>query len=112
MSLVAALLENILGMLCSHIATLAQHPIEFLFGFEYELDELKLKHFDQNGDEHVQWIAGIVERQTGECKYYRVEARSTVELVATAVLAIPDGSFAYADDLPAYNELGRLHYHY
>ncbi len=45
--------------------------------------------------------------------YYRIARRSIDELIPRAVLAIPDGSFTYTDDLAAYHTLGRLRYqHY
>jgi ISXO2-like transposase domain len=92
---------------------LAQHPISFTHGFEYELDELKLRRvLLPNGLYREQWVGGVLERQTGKCMYYRVATRSHEDLVAPVVLLVPDGSFTYTDELRSYMILGRLRYHH
>jgi ISXO2-like transposase domain len=93
---------------------LARDPIVFTNRFEYELDELRIKRVLQpNGLLQHQWVAGIVERQTGKCVYYRVASRSSLDLVSPAVIAIPDGSFTYTDEHRSYLVLDQLHYqHY
>lgn len=88
---------------------LAREPIEFTHGFEYEADELYLRHvLGPNGPIQKQWIAGILERQTGKCIYYRVDDRSIDSLIPPIVLSIPNGSLVYTDEWPSYVTLGSL----
>ena len=91
---------------------LVTQPIEFTHGFEYEVDELYLKHvnFGLNDYQNV-WVAGIVERQTGKTKYYRCDDRSNRSLVPPIVNSVPDGSFVYSDDWKGYNDLVNWNYH-
>lgn len=93
---------------------LARDPIEFTHGFEYEADELL---FIRNviGPEGLvpkQWIAGILERQTGKCIYYRVVDRSIDSLIPPIALSIGFGSFIYTDDWRSYLTLDNLPYHH
>ena len=91
---------------------LVTHPVLFTHGFEYEVDELYLKH-EKYGDDDFRnvLVAGICERQTGKIKYYRVASRSNASLVPPIVGAVPDGSFVYSDDWNGYNELVNYNYY-
>ncbi len=93
-------------------AYLVTHPLTFTFGFEYEVDELFLKHvwYGPNDFRNI-WVAGICERQTGKIKYYRTGGRSNNELVPPIVNSIPQGSFVYSDEWNGYNDLVNFNYY-
>lgn len=96
----------------AYSADLVTDPILFDDGFEYEADELYLRHLRVGlHDTRHQWIAGILERRTGKLKYYRVPDRSGASLVPPIVASVPPGSFVYSDDWKGYNEL-RDHEYY
>ena len=89
-------------------------PITFQDGFEYEADELYLRHVRvEPGVFRKQWVAGILERATGKLVYYRVENRSSESLLPPITQRLPFGVFVYTDDWPAYRPLDEmmfLHY--
>ena len=81
-------------------------PLTFTNGFEYEVDELFLKHVRVgHGLFRSQWVAGILERVTGKLMYYRVNDRSGASLVPPIVEHVPHGSFVYSDEWKGYNSL-------
>ncbi len=86
-------------------------PISFATGFEYEVDELYLKHVKvgPNAFEN-QWIASIYERATGKVVYYRVENRSSDSLIPPIILHLTEGVFIYSDDWSGYSPLRHLMY--
>jgi hypothetical protein len=91
---------------------LVTDPITFTYGFEYEVDELYLKHVKYGDDDYRNiWVAGIVERQTGKLKYYRIPHRSGASLVPPIVNSVPDGSFVYSDEWRGYNDLVNWNYY-
>jgi hypothetical protein len=91
---------------------LVTSPIVFDQGFEYETDELYLRHVRlHDGGSRKQWIAGIYERATGKVVYYRVEDRSGLSLVPPIVDRVPPGSFVYTDDWRGYNDLRNRPYY-
>ncbi len=93
-------------------AALVTQPIAFTHGFEYEVDELYLKHVKYGDDDYRNiYVGGIVERQTGKIKYYRLATRGGTSLVPPIVNSIPDGSFVYSDDWSGYNDLRNWNYH-
>ncbi len=94
-------------------ASLVTSPITFTRGFEYEVDELYLKHvrYGPNDFRNI-WVAGIVERQTRKTIYYRIADRSNNSLVPPIVDSIPDGSFVYSDTWNGYNDLSYWNYHH
>jgi len=98
----------------AYSADLVTNPIEFTHGYEYEVDELYLRHLRVgHGLSIKQWVAGILERQTGKLKYYRVPDRSGQSLVPPIVDSIPRGSFVYSDDWKGYNSLrNHPYYHF
>ncbi len=92
---------------------LVTSPITFTAGFEYEVDELYLKHVKYGLNDYRNiWVAGIVERQTRKTKYYRCADRSNASLVPPLVESIPDGSFVYSDTWNGYNDLVNWNYHH
>lgn len=87
-------------------AELVTEPITFNYGYEYEVDELLIKHVRDGHGHHIrQWVAGIYERQTRKCLYYRINDRSTPSLIPPIVERIPQGSFVYSDDWRPYRQL-------
>jgi len=96
----------------AYSAALVTQPITFTHGFEYEVDELYLKHVKYGEDNFRNiWVGGIVERQTGKIKYYRLPSRGGASLVPPIVTAVPDGAFVYSDDWSGYNDLINWNYH-
>jgi hypothetical protein len=96
----------------AYSAALVTQPITFSHGFEYEVDELYLKHVKYGeGDYRNIWVGGIVERQTGKIKYYRLPTRGGASLVPPIVSAVPEGAFVYSDDWRGYNDLVNWNYH-
>ena len=88
-------------------------PITFNGGFEYEADELLIKEVrDDNGHHFRQWVAGLYERQTGQCIYYRIDGRSTPSLIPPIVDHVPQGSFVYTDDWRPYRILPNHNFHH
>ena len=93
-------------------AALVTQPIAFTHGFEYEVDELYLKHVQYGDDDYRNiWVGGIVERQTGKIKYYRLATRGGNSLVPPIVDNVPNGSFVYSDEWGGYNDLRNWNYH-
>lgn len=96
-----------------YAADLVTNPIVFTHGYEYEVDELYLRHLRVgHGQSIKQWVAGILERQTGKLKYYRVPNRSGTSLVPPIVASVPQGSFVYSDEWRGYNTLRDHPYHH
>jgi transposase-like protein len=85
---------------------LVTNPITFDDGFEYEVDELYLRHLRVGPGQYIrQWVAGILERRTGKLLYYRVNSRSGASLIPPIVANIPNGSFVYSDEWRGYRRL-------
>lgn len=78
-------------------------PLRFDGGFEYEVDELQIKHVREgNYYLNIQWVQGILERSTGKVYYHRIEGRTIPELVPPVLEWVPDGSFVYTDEWRSY----------
>lgn len=92
---------------------LTRDPISFTNGFEFEIDELFLRHIRrQDGAHGTQWIMGMLERATGKVLFFRVPDRSALSLIPPIIVAVPNGSFVYTDDWSAYRSLVALPYHH
>jgi hypothetical protein len=90
----------------AYSADLDTTPITFTDGFEYEVDELFLKHLRVGHGLFIpQWVAGILERRTGKLLYYRVADRSGTSLVPPITAHVPQGSFVYSDEWKGYRRL-------
>jgi transposase-like protein len=87
-------------------------PIRFEAGGEYEVDEIFLNrvYSYRRRKYRTQWIAGILERETGKVKYYRVDDRSRHSLVPPIIQSVPPGSFIYSDEWTAYRTLASHSY--
>lgn len=88
---------------------LENDPIVFLSNGEYEVDECLVKHVVdvRNNGYRLQWIGGILERETGQVLLYRVSDRSTRSLIQPIVNNVPRGSFIYSDEWTVYRALER-----
>lgn len=92
---------------------LTRDPISFTNGFEFEVDEIFLRHIRrQDGTHGTQWIMGMLERVTGKVIYFRIPDRSALSMIPSIIVAIPNGSFVYTDDWASYNSLVSLPYHH
>jgi hypothetical protein len=90
---------------------LVTNPITFSHGFEYEVDELYLKHIKVGPDAYTnQWIASILERASGKIIYYRIPDRSSMSLVPPIILLLDAGVFIYSDEWRGYLPLDNLTY--
>jgi hypothetical protein len=90
---------------------LVTDPITLDHGFEYEVDEVYIKHVEVEPDTYQnQWVASIYERSTGRIIYYRVDDRSSLSLIPPIILKLPGGVFIYSDDWRSYRALDTLMY--
>ncbi len=90
---------------------LVTHPITFDRGFEYEADEVLVKHVKVGPNTYEeQVVASIYERASGKIIYYRVDDRSSLSLIPPIILHLPNGVFIYTDDWRSYRVLGTLMY--
>ena len=82
-------------------------PITFEDNREYEVDECLIKHFlNVNDRTHcVQWIGGILERQTGKVKLFKLNDRGSQSLIPPILNSVPLGSWKYIDDWRSYHPL-------
>ncbi len=98
----------------AYSADLVTTPLTFTGGFEYEVDELFLKHVRVGHDLfRTQWAAGILECATGKLMYYRVPNRSGASLIPPIVQHVPRGSFVYSDEWKGYRRLrDHPYYHF
>ena len=79
---------------------LTRDPISFTNGFEFEADEVFLRHIRREDGTHgTQWIMGILERATGKVFYFRIPDRSALSMIPLIIVAIPNVSFVYTDAL-------------
>ena len=79
---------------------LAANPIQLNDGGEYEIDECQLKHIQDAQGNVLQnvWVAGILERATGQVMMYRVPNRNTQSLIPPIVQRVPTGAFIFSDE--------------
>ena len=92
---------------------LARDPISFTNGFEFEIDELFLRHIRlEDGSHGTQWVMGMLERATGKVIYFRIPDRSAMSMIPPIIVAVPTGSFVYTDDWPSYNSLADLPFYH
>ena len=83
---------------------LAANPIQFNDGGIYEVDECQLKHIQDSQGNVLQyvWVAGILERATGQVRMYRVPSRSNQSLIPPITQHVPAGAFIFSDELTTY----------
>jgi hypothetical protein len=93
---------------------LQKDPIQFEAGGEYEVDETLFRRVRNNQGElvDVQWVAGILERDSGKVLLYRVPNRSHESLLPPIRSHIPQGCFLYSDELTTYHMLDQEYMHY
>lgn len=101
---------------CRHAyqQALQKDPIQFEAGGEYEVDETLFRRVHNNQGElvDVQWVAGILERDSGKVLLYRVPNRSHESLLPPIRSHIPQGCFLYSDELTTYHMLDQEYMHY
>jgi len=94
--------------LCGEIYDYFQeNPISFTEGDEFEVDECLLKHvwFSKNRRHKIQWIGGILERESGKVLLYRIDDRSAASLIPPILENVPPGVWVYSDELTSYHRL-------
>ena len=97
--------DNLRGLYQDELST---SPIVFDAHGEYEVDEVQIKRVKVRRHLYkIQWVAGILERETGMVKLYMVEDRSTESLIPPILASIPVGNFIYTDEWRSYSELDR-----
>src|SRR5262249_35105264 len=106
---VAEYYDNLRGEWFDYLQT---NPISFTDGDEFEVDECLIKHvWSSRRRKHVvQWVGGILERETGKVLLYRVDDRSAASLIPPILTNIPSGCWVYSDELASYNAINRHAY--
>ena len=101
--------DNLRG---EYLENLKADPINFSGNLEYEVDECLIKAVidKTSGLRHNQWIAGILERNSGLLSLYRIPDRSGESLTAPILEKVPEKSIIYSDDWQGYGELSKHNY--